>query len=250
MNIVALPRRWTPVALGGCVLWLDASRKSSLYQDSARATPVVNSGDPVGGWSDLSTAGNHALQASAGQRPTYSPTGCSGRPGATLDGVDDLLSTVGSINVAQGTTFIVQKTISRIANAGFFKFANIPGISTAPGILVYDPGSTLTRIANANAVTWDTAYTGISPTNGASDLWTVRWKTSPELTIRKNRVAGTYSTGGYIQPSATVPMHIGSGYQSKTSNVCIGAVLHYSRALADSEIALVESFLRSAWGTP
>ncbi len=236
--------------IAGCVLWLDAFRKASLYQDSAMTTPVVNSGDPVGGWADLSGAGNHAIQTAAGQRPTYAPTGCSGGPGATLDGVDDLLSTAASINVAQGTTFIVQKTISRIVNAGFFKFANIPGVSTAPGVLVYDPGSTLTRIANANAFAWDTAYTGISPSAGSSNLWTVRWKTSTELIIRKDRVAGTYSAGGYIQPSASVPMHIGSGYQTKTSNACIGTVLHYSRALTDSEVSAVESYLRSARGTP
>jgi len=243
-------RRFSPVQIGGCVLWLDAHTKRSLYTDSARTTPVVNSGDPVGGWEDLSGVSNHATQTSSGQKPSYAPTGCSGGPGATLDGVDDLLSTVGSINVAQGTTFIVQKTISRIVNAGFFKFANIPGVSTGQGVLVYDPGATLTRIANANAAAWDTAYTGISPSSGSSNLWTVRWKTSSELTIRKDRVAGTYSAGGYTQPTASVPMHIGSGYQTKTSNVCIGAILHYSRALTDSEVSLVESYLRGTWGTP
>ncbi len=65
---------WTPLNLfaGGVVGgWYDPSDISTLWQDSARTTPVTTSGQPVGAIDDKSGNGRHLLQATAANRGTY-----------------------------------------------------------------------------------------------------------------------------------------------------------------------------------
>jgi len=51
--------------------WFDPSDISTLFQDSAGTTPVTAVEQPVGKVLDKSGRGNHATQATAGNRPTY-----------------------------------------------------------------------------------------------------------------------------------------------------------------------------------
>jgi len=67
--------------------WFDPSDLSTLFQDSAGTTPVTASGQPVGKMLDKSGNGNHAVQATAAKRPTY--TEGSGMSWLAFDGVDD-----------------------------------------------------------------------------------------------------------------------------------------------------------------
>lgn len=69
--------------------WFDPSDLSTLWQDSARTTPVTTDGDPVGAMDDKSGNGNHALQATAAKRPVYKTAG--GLHWLEFDGVDDCL---------------------------------------------------------------------------------------------------------------------------------------------------------------
>jgi len=50
-------------------IWLDPSDFSTMFQDSAGTTPVTAVGQPVGLIRDKSGRGNHATQATAGNRP-------------------------------------------------------------------------------------------------------------------------------------------------------------------------------------
>ena len=70
----------------------------TLFQDSAGTTPVTVAGQPVGLMLDKSGNGNHATQATAAKRPTYT-TG-SGLAWLAFDGVDDELVTQSNINVS------------------------------------------------------------------------------------------------------------------------------------------------------
>ena len=51
--------------------WYDPSDLTTLFQDSAGATPVTTAGQTVGKMLDKSGRGNHATQATLAQRPTY-----------------------------------------------------------------------------------------------------------------------------------------------------------------------------------
>jgi len=69
--------------------WYDPSDLSTLFQDSAGTTPVTASGQPVGKMLDKSGNDNHATQATASKRPTYTEGG--GLSWLAFDGVDDAM---------------------------------------------------------------------------------------------------------------------------------------------------------------
>lgn len=69
------PPEWTPAALfasGEQGAWYDPSDLSTMFQDSAGATPVTAVEQPVGRILDLSGRGNHATQVTAANKPTLS----------------------------------------------------------------------------------------------------------------------------------------------------------------------------------
>ena len=67
--------------------WYDPSDMSTLFQDTAGATPVTASGQTVGLIRDKSGRGLHLTQATAGSRPTFIDSG--GLRSLQFDGVDD-----------------------------------------------------------------------------------------------------------------------------------------------------------------
>jgi hypothetical protein len=52
---------FNPYEVGNCVLWLDATDKSTLFQDLQMRIPVQNAGDQVRVWKDKSVSSNHAI---------------------------------------------------------------------------------------------------------------------------------------------------------------------------------------------
>ena len=92
MPTLALGRTITaPTDLPGCVLWLDASDVSSMTMDGS---------NNVSQWNDKSGAGNHGTQATASQRPVYTPNYAGGRAGlVAISANNTLLSLNGTTGV-------------------------------------------------------------------------------------------------------------------------------------------------------
>jgi len=88
-------RAFSPAALFAASepgAWYDPSDLTTLFQDTAGATPVTAAGQSVARVNDKSGRGNNATQATAASRPTYQVDG-SGRGYLAFDGVDDFLLT-------------------------------------------------------------------------------------------------------------------------------------------------------------
>ena len=81
--------------------WLDSFDRTTLSQDSAGATPVTATGQPVGRISDKSGNSNHAIQAVAAARPSYIVA--NGLSRIRWDGVDDRLSVTVPVGGFTGT---------------------------------------------------------------------------------------------------------------------------------------------------
>ena len=79
-------------------VWYDPSDLSTLFQDSAGTTPVTAVGQPVGLMLDKSGNGNHASQATAGNRPLLQ-VDANGKYYLVFDGVDDVLSAGASAEI-------------------------------------------------------------------------------------------------------------------------------------------------------
>ncbi len=94
-----------PLTIPGLWGWWDTSDLSTLFQDDAGATPVTQSGDPVGMWKDKSGNGRHFIQSGAASiKPTYQGTGA----GISFDGGDYLTL------YSQSTTFTAQTVVAAV----------------------------------------------------------------------------------------------------------------------------------------
>lgn len=68
----------TPLAIPNCGLWFDFNDISTLFQDTARTTPVTTNGQNIAGVTDKSGSGNHGSSASP-TKPTYNTGGFLGK---------------------------------------------------------------------------------------------------------------------------------------------------------------------------
>lgn len=102
-----------------------------FWQDSARTTPAVADGDPIGAWDDTSGNNRHALQATAGKRPLLKLGIVNGKPVVRFDGTDDtLVSTI--VAAAAQTVVLVTKKRSAVsvATRSIFSFNGVSVLAT------------------------------------------------------------------------------------------------------------------------
>ena len=102
-------RRFTPVKISGCQLWLDSTRGITLSSSN-----VTN-------WSDLSGNSRGILQETDNNRPTYVTNSVNGRPIVRFDGTNDYLASgtiTGLDNMRGFTVFLVGKTSSAVTASG------------------------------------------------------------------------------------------------------------------------------------
>lgn len=138
--------------------WYDPSDLTTLWQDSARTTPVTASGQPVGCMDDKSGNGRHLLQATAAARLTY------------LSG--DTPATFGSELVTNGTfaadtdwTKGAGWTIAAGVATGTGTTANLDGSVTVTAGKLY---RLVYTISGFTAGTVRGALTGGTTTNGVT----------------------------------------------------------------------------------
>lgn len=94
--------------------WYDPSDLSTMFQDSAGATPVTAAGQPVGLLRDKSGRGNHAIQATAGSKPILRSAGNLWY--LEFDGVDDFLVTT-SVNFTATDKMSVFTGLRKLSDA-------------------------------------------------------------------------------------------------------------------------------------
>ncbi len=249
MNIVALPRRWTPPVEGTCLSWLDASRLPSLYTTSGLSANVAVNGDPVGGALDL-RGSNHYTQLLAGKRGAYDST----LLGIALDGVDDVLSTPNVI-LSEATIFVVAKRTTLASYGGLIKYAETDDTVSNQGRILYTAGASLatTMVMGNPATSWFRQYTHGSSPDGSKILLTFGWgSTATSTFVRVNGVAATLTRTSGTYPAITnaMPLHLGAGYSSSKMQSTILEALAFSAVLGATSIVKIEAYLKSRWGTP
>ncbi|MBI1173374.1 hypothetical protein GC209_18455 [bacterium] len=130
---------FTPAALfaaGEQGAWYDPSDRATLFQDNAGTTPVTAAGQSVGRVLDKSGRGNHLVQITAAQRPTYQ-IDATGRPYLAFDGVDDNLVTAAAIDLS--AVFQTTMTVGcyRATDSFAYVFSFGANIVTLPGWALY-----------------------------------------------------------------------------------------------------------------
>jgi len=243
-------RRFSPVQMGNCAMWLPAARRVNLYTTDIGST-VAQNGDSVGRWEDMSGQGNHVYQSAASARPTYVATGLSGRPGVSFDGAGDVMSTINDISLPSATVFVAWKQTTITVYRGAVKLAPTATDIGTNGRVLYGnwPGSALHHLGAPEATASVYSFSNTVDVAGEISVQSWGWgATSGTLFFNKNGTGGTRTTptgAGYAQPSAT-KIHIGRGYANGQCACVIGEVAIFSRLFSAAEVALVEAYMRSA----
>jgi hypothetical protein len=94
-----------PIPMTGLSLWLKAT-SGAYFQNSGLTTPATATGQPIGGWLDASGNGRHALQATAGRRPSYKKAALNGWDTIVFDGLATMLD-CSNPDLAQPNTLVV-----------------------------------------------------------------------------------------------------------------------------------------------
>lgn len=237
MSGLRYPFRWSPLAISGCIAWLDPMDPNMAFTDTGLTT-LANVGDSCKGLKDKSGQGNHLTQATGSAAPTVSTGGFGTRRCLSGDGGDSM-----SRNTFTGGAVAPPYTMCLVYNVtpgGFVYLAdngttNDSGIllsGTATDIEVYAGALVAETVSSAHGahsaiVTWDgtdTAYVDGTAATGAGDAGNVSLN---GLTLF------SYGGGPGSQPT---------GY--------IGDVVIYNKKLSAAEIALLARYLRAKWGTP
>jgi hypothetical protein len=215
---------WSPKLLGASlVLWLDAGDPSTLFQDTGFTVPTVNDGDPVGGWKDKSGAGNHATQATAGQRPLLKFV--SGRRRIRFDNVDDNMST--ALSLTGGSALVA------VGNANSSANNRILNSTTVNAMVAFDRSSAIYAFAGtiiSSSTPLDLNKHVAVVTKAAAGNWAAYLDGTNVTTANTATDWGTVVMG-FV------------GTFAEASNSDVAAILGINRVLTAAEIASI-----SNWG--
>ena len=226
-------RRWilgggdiSPAQISGLTAWYDFSDVSTLFQDTARTSPVTADGQSIRGMTDKSGAGNHLSEATNG--PTYKVAIQNGRSVARFDGVNDVISSSGAVVSQPDTIFAIGKrnggSASHFVDGGASRqIVGMPGGSNY-GIFA---GTTLSTATAAD--TTPRLIVGLF-NGGSSKVW----------------LDGGASTNGAAGAIALSELQQSN---SAVTSADLYEILIYNTALSLTDINTVGSYLAARWGT-
>lgn len=205
----------------------------------AATSIVAGDGDPIATWTDLSGNGHNATQASATSQPAYTVDAIGSLPALLFDGVDDFMVTASTPNgMVESTIFIVfnplitsqQQILIEWQDSGVFHFWLNGGASKAECFFRSSEPQ--------QAGSWSTGW----------QLGTARYDANP--VYRKNGVAGTTVSNSGDLPNPADPIGICIKTNSSGAPVdpqplvgYVAEILIFARALTDTEVTSVETYL-------
>jgi len=199
--------------------WFDASDLTTLFQDSAGTIPVTAVGQKVGKWLDKSGRGNHAVQATVANQPTYQIDN-EGNPNVTFTksgtqlvtpsidftGTAQMMVCVG-LNVLDSSSAGVALELGADINSVNGSFlVGAPGASTDHSL--YLRGTSTIRAAINNVSDGDDIITGLFDISQATkELELIPRLNFTQLTGSQITWTGTTAGTGNF---GNLPLYIGS----------------------------------------
>jgi len=190
-----MPAQAAPVSdAGAAQFWFDASRPSTLFQNSNGTTAVTTSGNPVGYWgnsSSLTGASRNATQATSTARPTWQTNVINGRAVVRFDGTSDFLDTgaISALDTANLTWFTVSTTVLPSTNSANIMRSSYSGGATANTTSMWGtfadsaalPDGPATYNAHARAADGTLKGGRAAAVSNAATIVTGRWNGTTEV---------------------------------------------------------------------
>ena len=231
--------------------WYDPSDLTTLFQDSAGATPVTTAGQTVGKMLDKSGHGNHATQATLAQRPTYEVDG-TGRPYLSFDGVDDGMVT-GTITpgIDKVQVFAGIRRISD-ANTGILaEFSPVVASNAGSWHMLSPAGSGVAGSGFASKGTVQAANNTVSPAAPITEVLTGIGDIAGDVnTFRKNGVATSVLTDQGTGNFLPYVLYIGrrNGTSLAMNSRIYSLIVRFGANLTAGQIASTESYVNGKTG--
>lgn len=215
-----------PTAISGCVTWLDAEFSPFILDGS----------NGVSEWRDINN-GPAAAQATAANRPIYTPNVMAGRPAVRFDGSNDFLG-MGNIGYLfpSGATVVIKARVLD-TNYNIFSTLNNSACRWNDGSRNADLGMFTTAVVNDFAA-------GLMENNGT---FTFCYRISPSygMELRKNGVRIGYVASGFTYTGGDTFLIGATAGTSAPLNGDIHSIALFNRVLSDKEVRTVEEYF--AW---
>lgn len=234
---------WTPAQVAGLEAWWDASDNSTITQSLGL---VVS-------WNDKTVNGRNWGQSNQAQRPAVSDPGTGYQNFNTLQGM--AFDGNKTMNLASDFVYSTPKTILWTINWAVFGGNNQSFLyGGVPSIDGLGAGGSVAVAGNLN-VGFDDA-TKVVRTNQGNISGLYQFTAQTDLTVegtsfRKNGGApgGTPVVVG-SGPFGTLKLRNISSTDIYTGHYTVGEILIYNNILSVSDRNLVETYLKTKWGTP
>ena len=224
---------WTPASISGLQLWLDFSDISTLYQDSAKSTPVTSDGDVIGCAADKSGNGDDATQATSASKPTWQTGEKNGLAIAQFDGTDDYMTMTGNA-ITQQHVFIVAKN----RDAGTVYSSLLSDGSNGVYWFFTRTSSNYIRTSYNSVVT---SYTGIMTSYSLVEIY----HDGTDIWVNKN--AGTPGSATVAAASHTYTVLCARRVSDYRGPIDFGEILIYNATLTGDDLTNVRTFLNNKW---
>lgn len=242
---------FNPLSITGLQFWVDASDYTTLYQDSGLTTRAINDGDVIGGWKDKSGNSRNALQTDGTRKPLLKTAFLYGRNVVSFGATRQELSTAAGWTIGIYTAFTVRKYNTLSSERYLYYTQNSIGNEGSIG-QSYSVSSEVVQVSNT---TLFRHTTGVS-----SSAWgqvTNQQASLSGATRLGYRLDGVAYTGTFINnynPTVALSLPLTLGGLGYTFNYpldgYISELLIYDSGLSNSDILLVEAYLKAKWGTP
>ena len=238
MSNTILPNPFVPTSIPGCVCWLDATDRSTLFQNTAGTTPVTGLGQQVQFIRDKSASGNNF--STINTVVTYN----TGMVGTTLPSLYNAVAMsngwTGSVTIPANSTYFHVKCLTE-GNAVYFYHQ---GTSRLKQTWNYFNGSSFVSQWDYNG---QPGPFGVTNRVNVTDVITRQDIASP-CTLTGWETGNIRGPGGYSQAQVPVQTYSAITLWGGGATGWYGELIIFNTALAPSDRERVEGYLAWKWG--
>jgi hypothetical protein len=220
---------FTPKSISGLAAWYDASVTSSI---------TIQTG--VQQWSDLSGNGRHLTQNTTNNQPQHGAVTLNGRPVVTFDGANDFLRTAAFTITQPYQTFLVFRFQSAYSiSRRVLEHRTLGGTRSGE---IYNISSSSLTLYSGGVI----GLTGLpAGAREAFNIYDVELNgANSRMRFRQTAVSGNPGANG--GNGFTIGAN-GNTTPTEWGDVSIAEIVHYSKALTDTQADQVRNYLGRKW---
>ena len=226
---------FSPLSISGCIGWYAADKLVGLADD-----------DLLASWTDFSSAGNHLVQATATNKPTYKTAILNSKPVVRFNpsgaGGDNIMDATNAVAKAAGCLFVVLKKRTIAATGIVDKVFNIASSANTDMGRFFDIEATKWFYQNNQA---DSFVSVADTTNNTNwERLCLKWASNASLLFYlNNTLKDTIDPHNDIVGSGKLKL----GGTANSSDYDFAEVLLYDSALSDGNRGLVDAYLAAKY---